>query len=155
MKTKLPATNGFGSSLVELSYIRPLFSEMRSISCAEDADAVLRGFINLKQLDLRECFWVLLLTNANRLIDVSEVATGTSRGVQFNPKYIFQLALLTNASSLVVAHSHPSGNLNISASDIRATNELTRVAKAMEITLLDHLIITSEGFVSFVQENKM
>ncbi len=155
MKSNLSIIHRFGSYVVELSYVRPLFNEMHHISCAEDADTVLRSFINLNQLDLRECFWVLLLTNANRLLAISEVATGTSKGVQPNPKYIFQLALLTNSSSIIIAHSHPSGNLNISTSDIKETKKISRIAKAMDITLLDHLIITSENFVSLAQENKM
>ncbi|MDC9721728.1 MAG: JAB domain-containing protein [Urechidicola sp.] len=128
---------------------------MYHITCAEDADKYLRLFIDAKQLDLRECFWVILMTNANNILAISEVATGTSIGVQPNPKYIFQLALLTNASAIIVAHSHPSGNLNISTSDIKETRKISSIAKAMDITLLDHIIITSESFVSFAQENKL
>ncbi len=155
MKNKLPMLHCLGSYVVELCYSRPLLSEMYNVTCAEDAEKYLRLFINPKQLDLRECFWVILMTNANRIIAISEVATGTSKGVQPNPKYIFQLALLTNASAIIVAHSHPSGNLNISVSDIKETRKISRIAKAMDITLLDHIIITSESFVSLAQENKL
>ncbi len=155
MKNKLPTLHRFGSYVVELCYSRPLLSEMYHVSCAEDAEKYLRIFINAKQLDLRECFWVILMTNANRILAISKVATGTSKGVQTNTKYIFQLALLTNASAIIVAHSHPSGSLNISASDIKETRKISSVAKAMEITLLDHLIITSESFVSLAQEDKL
>lgn len=155
MKNKSPTLHRFGSYVVELCYSRPLLNEMYHVTCAEEADKYLRLFINAKQLDLRECFWVILMTNANRILAISEVATGTSKGVQTNGKYIFQLALLTNASAIIVAHSHPSGNLNISESDIRETKKIAAVARAMEITLLDHLIITSESFVSLAQENKL
>ena len=155
MKNKLPMLHYLGSYVVELCYSRPLLSEMYNVTCAEDAEKYLRLFINPKQLDLRECFWVILMTNANRIIAISEVATGTSKGVQSNPKYIFQLAFLTNASAIIVAHSHPSGNLNISVSDIKETRKISRIAKEMDITLLDHIIITSESFVSLAQENKL
>jgi DNA repair protein RadC len=128
---------------------------MYHITSAEDADKCLRSFADEGQLDLRECFWVILMTNANRVLAISEVATGTTKGVQTNPKYIFQLALLTNASAIIVAHSHPSGNLNISASDIKETEKIARIAEAMDMTLLDHLILTSETFVSFVKERKL
>ena len=97
MKT-LPSTELLGSSQIEIHYQRPHLQEMYHISCAEDADTILRKYINPQQLDLRECFWVILLTNANRILAISKVATGTTRGVQTNLKYIFQLALLTNAS---------------------------------------------------------
>ena len=154
MKT-LPSTELLGSSQIEIHYKRPHLNQMHHISAAEGADTILRKYINLKQLDLRECFWVMLLTNANRVLAISEVATGTSRGVQTNPKYIFQLALLTNASAIIVAHNHPSGNLNFSKRDISETKKLQRLAKLMDITLLDHIIITSESFVSFVEEGEL
>jgi DNA repair protein RadC len=66
-----------------------------------------------------------------------------------------QLALLVNASALIVAHSHPSGNLNISKSDIKETIKLKQLAQLMEITLLDHIIITSESFLSFAREGEL
>ncbi|MCP4181184.1 MAG: JAB domain-containing protein [bacterium] len=154
MKT-LPSTELFGSSEIEIYYKRPHLNQMHHISCAENVDEILRKYINSKQLDLRECFWVLLLTNANRVLAISEVATGTSIGVQTNPKYIFQLALLTNASAIIVAHNHPSGNLNFSKRDISETKKIKRLAKLMDITLLDHIIITSESFISFAQEGEL
>lgn len=154
MKT-LPSTELLGSSKIEIHYKRPHLNQMYHISCAEDADTILRKCINPQQLDLRESFWVILLTNANRVLATSEVATGTSRGVQTNPKYIFQLALLTNASAIIVAHNHPSGNLTISLRDKKETKKLQRLAKLMDITLLDHIIITSESFVSFAQEGEI
>ena len=155
MKNQLTTLHSYGSHIVELKYVRPFINEMRTISCAEDANSILRDFINPYQIDLRECFWVILLTNANRVLAISEVATGTSRGVQTNPKYIFQLALIANASALIIAHNHPSGTLKTSTSDVQETKKIKQIAALMEITLLDHLIITSEGFVSLNQENKM
>lgn len=155
MKKSLPSTELLGSSKIEIHYQRSQFQNMYYISCAEDADTILRKSINQKQLDLRECFWIILLTNANRVITVSEIATGTTKGVQTNPKYIFQLALLTNASSIIVAHNHPSGNLKLSERDIIETKKLKQLATLMEITLLDHIIITSESFVSMMEENQL
>jgi len=154
MKT-LPSTELLGSSQIEIHYQRPHLQEMYHISCAEDADTILRKYINPQQLDLRECFWVILLSNANRVLAISEVATGSTRGVQTNLKYIFQLALLTNASAIIVAHNHPSGNLDFSKRDVSETKKIKRLATLMDITLLDHIIITSESFVSFAQEGEM
>ncbi|MCI2230325.1 JAB domain-containing protein [Polaribacter sp. MSW13] len=154
MKT-LPSIELLGSSYIEIHYQRPHQQEMHHISCAKDADEILRKYINPKQLDLRECFWVILLTNANRVLSVSEISQGTSRGVLTNPKYIFQLALLTNASAIIVAHNHPSGNLNFSKRDISETKKIKRLATLMDITLLDHIIITSESFVSMAEEDEL
>lgn len=156
MKPTLPSTELLGSSQIEIHYKRPLdFQDMIHISCAEDADSFLRKHINVNQLDLRECFWVILMTNANRVLGLSEVATGTTLGVQTNPKYIFQLALLTNASAIIVAHNHPSGNLKVSHTDIKETQKFQSIAKLLDINLLDHIILTSESFLSFTQEGKL
>lgn len=156
MKTNLPARIPLSASEVELHYKRPLFNSMMHVTCAEDAVCYLKQSINTKQLDLRESFWVILMTNANRILGISEVATGTTRGVQTHIKYILQLVLLFNSSSLITliaAHNHPSGNLNPSKKDISETKNLQRLLKLMEVTLLDHIIITSESFLSFAQED--
>ena len=155
MKTSLPSHHLMIPYEVTLHYKRPLFSSMRHIFNAEEAVTVLRSHIHPNQLDLREHFWVILLSNSNNVLGVSEVASGTTKGVQTNPKYIFQLALLTNASSIIIAHNHPSGNLNISDRDIKETKKIKRLAITMDITLLDHIIITSESFVSFTNKGEL
>jgi len=76
MKTNLPVKIPLQASEVRLHYKRPLFKSMAHVSCAEDAVHYLRQSINPEQLDLRECFWVILMTNANRILAISEVATG-------------------------------------------------------------------------------
>lgn len=140
---------------IEIHYKRPLFESMTHIKSAEDAVKGLREFINVKQLDVKECFWVLLLTNANRLLGISQVAVGTSTGVLINSKEIFQLALLTHATAVIVCHNHPSGHLKISESDKQQTRRLQELTKIMEINLLDHIILTSESFLSFANEGKL
>ena len=100
MKTNLPAHIPLTASEVELHYKRPLFDNMVHVTCAEDAVRYLKQSINIKQLDLRGSFWVILMTNANRILGISEVATGTTRGVQTNIKYILQLVLLSNAKGV-------------------------------------------------------
>lgn len=155
MKTLLPSIQLMGIPTIGICYRRPHFDGMAYIGCPEDANALLRKHIDPGQLDLRECFWAVFMTNSNRVLGISEVACGTTLGVQPNPKYIFQLALLTNAVHIIVAHSHPSGSLNISSSDLRETEKLAQVAKLLDMTLLDHLIITSESFVSLSKEGKL
>lgn len=152
MKPILLSTELFSSSEIELHYTRPLYSKMCFVGCAEDAVRLLKSYVNPNQLDLREHFWVILMTNANRVISICEVASGTTLGVQTNIKYILQLVLLTNAVNVILSHSHPSGNLKVSARDIKETKKFLRLAKLMDITLLDHIIITSESFSSFATE---
>lgn len=147
--------NLIGGNQIEIVYVRPPMNTMDHISSAENADTVLRKHINHGQLDLRESFWVILLTNANRVLAVSETARGTSRAVLTNPKYIFQLALLTNASAIILAHNHPSGKLQFSKRDITETKKIKRLAMLMDVTVLDHIIFTSDSFVSMKEEEMM
>ena len=153
MNTKLPSIELLGSSKIEIHYKRPYFKKMYHICSAKDADVILRKYINVQQLDLKESFWVILLTNANRVLAVAETAQGTTTSVLTNTKYIFQLALLTNASAMILAHTHPSGNLDFSVRDIKETKKIQQLAKIMEVTLLDHIVLSSESFNSMVQED--
>ena len=149
-KTNLPSTILLGTSEVELRYKRPLFLSMQYICCPNDADIVLREFVDLERIDLKEFFWVLLLTNANRLIALAEISSGSATGVKVNAREIFQLALRVNASSFIVAHCHPSGNLTVSQGDRLFTERLKELSQLLELTLVDHIIITSESHTSLV-----
>ena len=155
MKKYLPSTKLFTTAEVEIHYTRSPSCEVLYIHSSRDADRILRTYINLHQLDLRESFWVMLLTNANQVIGISETARGTIREVSCNPRCIFQLALLSNASAIILAHNHPSGKLEISRSDMNVTKNIKDLATMMGMTLLDHMIITSETYVSIADEGKL
>lgn len=150
MKSEL-STMLVGGSKVELHYKRPLFTSMDHITCAEDADTVLREVINLDTLDVKEHFWVVLLTHANRVLGIAMVSTGTVNAVIVNTKEIFQLALITHASKVILAHNHPSGTLMPSKTDHKITDRIKKGLDLLEVELLDHLVIVSEGYTSFVE----
>jgi len=149
MKTNLPSTEILSSSEIQLHYKRPLFSLMKHIKCSEDAEMILREFTDVNRIDLKEFFWVLFLTNANRLIGISEVASGSSDHVAISVKEVIQLSLITNASAIILAHNHPSGKTGVSKSDSIITQKLKELTSLFGITLLDHIIITSETYGSF------
>lgn len=140
---------------VKIHYERPTLNPSRIVKSSEDSERLLRAFIDAKRIDYKEFFWVLLLTNANQVIGISEIAVGNTTGVSVNIKEIYQLALLANSTAIIVAHNHPSGKLTPSESDKNLTKKLTDASKLLDITLLDHLILTSEGFVSFSDSNWM
>ena len=97
---------------------------------------------------MKEYCWVLLLTADNRLLGISEINSGTVVGINFFVREILQLALLSNAVGLVIVHNHPSGCLIPSKKDIEATQKIREICTFMDLYLRDHLIITSEDFVS-------
>ena len=138
---------------VQIHYKRPLFGSLQKISSAEDTEKVLRTFIDTDRIDHKEFFWVILLTNANHVLGISEIGVGCTSGVMVNTKEIGQLALLANASGVIVAHNHPSGKLLASNADKNMTQKIKTLLDIIDVNLLDHLIITSEGFLSFVDSD--
>lgn len=83
------------------------------------------------------------------------MSSGGIAGTVADPKVIFQIALLTNASGIICAHNHPSGNLKPSAGDIVLTKKLVDGGKLLEVQVLDHLIITPTGYHSMADAGQM
>ena len=105
-------------------------------------------------LDLsHEEFWCLLLNRSNLVIKKHLVSSGGVSGTVADPKIIFKAALEELASSIILVHNHPSGNLRPSQADMTLTKKMKDASKALEISLLDHLIFTDQGYFSFADEN--
>ncbi len=123
--------------------------EKPKINSSKDAFDLLKG----EMMDLpKEEFWVLLMNRANRVIKKKRVSEGGVSGTVADPKIIFKLALEELASGIIVAHNHPSGNLQASQSDIDLTRKLKEAGKFLEIQLLDHIIIANQKYLSFADE---
>lgn len=99
-----------------------------------------------------EEFWLLMLNRASAVIKKELISRGGVSGTVVDAKIIFKTAVEQYASSIIICHNHPSGNLRPSDADIRLTKNIKEAGKVMEISLLDHLIITEKGFYSFADE---
>lgn len=96
-----------------------------------------------------EEFKVLLLSRANRVIGCYNVSSGGICGTIADPRVIFAVALKACATSIILAHNHPSGNLTPSTTEIELTNKLTSGGIILDILILDHIVLSSEGYTSF------
>lgn len=123
--------------------------EKPQITTSKDAFDLLKG--DMMDLPTEE-FWVLLMNRAHRVIKKKRVSEGGVAGTVADPKVIFKMALEELACGIIVAHNHPSGNLQASQSDIDLTKKLKEAGKLMEIQLLDHLIIADQKYLSFADE---
>lgn len=94
----------------------------------------------------------ITLNNASKVIAHHKTSQGGIAGTIMDPKIILRQALLDGASKIILAHNHPSGNLKPSEADIAITKKIKESAKLMDITLLDHLIITQKSYYSFADE---
>ena len=102
-----------------------------------------------------ESFKVILLNRALRALGVVTVATGGVDNVSVNANRIYRAAILSNAALVVLVHNHPSGNICPSRQDDNFTNAIKAGLKTLDITLLDHIIVTDSGYYSYVDECKL
>lgn len=99
-----------------------------------------------------EEFWILILNRANKVISKHRISTGGVSGTVIDSRIIFKIAIEQLAAGIVLAHNHPSGNVQPSDTDIRLTKQLKEAGKLLEINVLDHLIFGEGTFYSFVDE---
>ncbi|HXH98781.1 MAG TPA: DNA repair protein RadC [Sphingobacteriaceae bacterium] len=102
-----------------------------------------------------EEFWIVLLNRANKITSKHLISKGGQAGTVADPKIIFNTALQHQATSVILAHNHPSGNLKPSSADISLTNKLVAAGKLLDIGVLDHLIITDKEYYSFADDGMM
>ena len=138
---------------VSLSYhpkIRP--SQRPKVMSSQDVYDILLGFWNHNKIELSEQFCVMLLNRGNKVLGIVELSNGGVSGTVVDIKMVFCVALKACASSIIIAHNHPSGDLKPSYQDIQVTKKLVAAGELMEIKVHDHLIISSEGFLSMADE---
>jgi DNA repair protein RadC len=99
-----------------------------------------------------EEFWVIFLNRANAVIGKQNISKGGVSGTVVDPKVVFKMAVQFPASGIILAHNHPSGNLKPSQADHQLTRKLKEAGKALDIPVLDHLIIGERDYFSFVDE---
>src|SRR5258706_1005965 len=138
---------------IQLSYKSTVKPSLRpKITGSRDAYNVLLENWDGSKIEFVEQFKVMLLNRANKVLGIFEVSTGCSTGTVADPKLIFAAAIKANACGVILAHNHPSGNLQASQADIDLTKKVKDGGKLLEIQVVDHLIITSEGYYSFANE---
>lgn len=138
---------------IQLSYSGKVKPSLRpKIATSRDAFNILKQTWDESKIEFIEQFRVILTNRAQKVLGIVEVSTGGVSGTVADPKIIFAAALKANASGLLMAHNHPSGNLHPSQSDIDLTRKMKEGGKLLEIQVLDHIIITTEGYYSFADE---
>ncbi|MDD5764767.1 MAG: DNA repair protein RadC [Candidatus Marinimicrobia bacterium] len=106
-----------------------------------------------KLRDLRkEIFMTLLLASNHRLIKDTIVSEGILNASVVTPREVFREALAVMAGAIILIHNHPSGSLEPSREDIQLTRQMVAVGKAMNIPVLDHVIIAGNGYLSFADK---
>ena len=140
-------------SEVELIYRSKIKASQRpKISRSREAYELLLKFWDKDKIELMEQFKVIFLNKGHRVLGIYDMSTGGITGTVADPRLIFTAALRLNACELILAHNHPSGNLNPSEADKLMTSKLSSAAKFLDMQVFDHIIVTTEGYYSFADE---
>ena len=99
-----------------------------------------------------EEFWVVYLNNANKVIFKAQLSKGGITGTVVDVRLVFKIALEQNAVAIVLAHNHPSGKLQASEADIQVTKRIKNAGLQLDISVLDHIIVTEHSYFSFADE---
>lgn len=102
-----------------------------------------------------EEFWIIMLNRAHRVLQTKKISQGGLTGTVIDTRMILKYALDKKATSLIIAHNHPSGNKTASEADRNITEKIRKSAEIMDITLLDHLIIAGDSYLSFADEGML
>jgi DNA repair protein RadC len=102
-----------------------------------------------------EQFWLVVLDRGNRVTSKCMVSDGGMHGTVADPKRIFKEALDRRAAGIIIAHNHPSGQLQPSSEDITLTRKLVEGARLLDIAIQDHLIVTTSGYYSFADSGML
>ncbi len=126
--------------------------ERERIQSSKDVFEIFQSVLSDKPY---EEFWILLFNKVNKIIRKINISEGGISGTVADPKKIFKIALDNNASSIILCHNHPSGNVKPSMEDIKLTNKIKNAGKLLDLPILDHIIIGEENYYSFADEEKL
>lgn len=101
------------------------------------------------EIEVREKFFVVGVSRSNKIRSCFELSAGGCAGCVVDPKLVFSRLLLDNCSAFICSHNHPSGTTTPSMADKRLTENLKEAGKYLDIALLDHVIVTANGYKSF------
>ena len=130
-------------------------SERKQILSSTDAYSILLSVFEAETIQYREFFKVILMNKANRVLGICPISEGGINETSADIRIIMQAAILGNASGIILAHNHPSGNTKPSLQDDQITQKIREISQLIGITLLDHLIITDESYYSYADEGRI
>jgi DNA repair protein RadC len=134
---------------------RRLASEHLQTETITSSNGVAR-FLQAKLMDLpHEVFAVLFLNRANKIKHFEIISSGGMTGTVADPRIILKKALEEEAVSIILCHNHPSGNLKPSKADEELTSKIRNAARFFDIQVLDHIIVSTEGYYSFADDGIM
>jgi DNA repair protein RadC len=129
--------------------------EQYTITSSDDVANVCRSIFSADTISWTEEMLVICLNRANVVIGYHKVSSGGFAGTVCDPKVIMTIALQTAASSIILTHNHPSGNLKPSEQDVKVTRKIHDACALLDLKLLDHVIITADNHYSMLENGNI
>ncbi len=150
MKKYTPTQFAFQVSEYTIAY-KSLSKETHFVKSSQDAFNILNPHFE-EFHGIKEAFYAIYLNRNNRIIGVHKCSDGGISGCLVDPRIVLKPAIELLASSVILAHNHPSGNLKPSEADRSITQKIKEGAKLFDISVLDHVILTESTYLSFADE---
>lgn len=152
-QTLTPARRTMAMAVIELyKRMQSRKADNKVIKCSEDIYNVMHRY--LQNLDHEEC-WVIFLNQSSRIIRKQRISVGGLASTQVDVRLILREALKVCATSLILVHNHPSGNVRPSSDDDRLTMALQQASKILNIKMLDHVIYADCNNYSYADEGRL
>ena len=152
-QTLTPARRAMAMAVIELyKRMQSRKADNKTIKCSEDIYNVMHRY--LQSLDHEEC-WVIFLNQSSRVIRKQRVSVGGLASTQVDVRLILREALKVCATSLILVHNHPSGNVRPSSDDDRLTMALQQASKILNIRMLDHVIYADYNNYSYADDGRL
>lgn len=139
--------------LFELRKNQTEFQPVKILS-SDAAYNLIKNFYS-DDIEILESCFILLLNNASKAIGYAKISQGGITGTVVDVRIVAKYAVDSLATSVILAHNHPSGNLNPSQADISITEKVKNALALLDIKLIEHLILTVDGFYSFADEGHL
>ncbi|QMU65655.1 MAG: DNA repair protein [Flavobacteriaceae bacterium] len=140
---------------IKLSYSKQKIMTNTKITNSKDLEQCIREIFPKEQINYREHAYLILLNRANLVLGYYLLSIGGITGTVIDLKVVFQCALLASAEAIALCHNHPSSNLTPSKADYEITKKITKAGKFLDITVLDHIIITENEYYSFADHGDL
>lgn len=148
-QTKMISTPADSFNLVSVRLVKeqPRNYATRIIDDDQKAYELLNDLYSIGSL-AEENVYLIMLNQQLAVVGVQVVSHGTVTASLVHPREVFKAAILTNATSIILAHNHPSGSLMVSAPDREVTGRIKAAGELLGIPMLSHLVVTGDGYVN-------
>ncbi len=145
-------SNAFGVHLIHSIARKFLRQKIISENYVNSFDEALDYLTHALRELRHEVFHILFLNSQNAILHEERVSSGTTTHVVLYPRQVLETAFAHAATNMVLAHNHPGGSAQPSEQDVRMTRQLYFAARGVELTVREHIIISADGYYSFMRE---